>query len=186
MTLVSDHDLMCRCRQGDAQAFCDLFVRWRPRLGRVLGRWTNRPTETDDLCQEIFLRVFRARERYRVEGAFSTCLYPIALNVVRDHARRRRVSWQTLDGEPPAAVVAQRTEAGRQELQRVVADALAALEDPLREVLLLKQYGELTFAEVAAVTGLPTSTVKSRVWSALEKLRGELRRRGIDETDLDL
>jgi RNA polymerase sigma-70 factor (ECF subfamily) len=186
MTPLSDHDLMCRCRQGDTEAFCDLFVRWRPRLGRLLSRWTNRPTEAEDLCQEVFLRVYRAREGYRADGAFSTWLYRIALNVVRDDARRRRVTWQALSTQRPPAAVVEPNQAGRDELQRAVTDALATLADPLREVLLLRQFGELTFAEIADVTGLPASTVKSRVWSALEKLRGELRRRGIDETDLDL
>ena len=186
MTPLSDHDLMCRCRQGDAEAFCALFARWRPRLGRLLGRWTNRSTDTEDLCQEVFLRVFRARQGYRPDAAFSTWLYRIALNVVRDDSRRRRVSWQPLDDETSPAAAVEPSESSRREVERVVTAALAALDEPLREVLLLKQYGELTFAEVAAVTGLPASTVKSRVWLALEKLRGELHRRGMDETDLDL
>ena len=162
-----------------------LFVRWRPRLERLLGRWTNRSTDAEDLCQEVFLRIFRARQGYRPDAAFSTWLYRIALNVVRDGSRRRRMNWQTLDDQtsPAAAVEPSASPAANSSTPWPLP---WRADEPLRRVLLLKQYGELTFAEVAAVTGLPASTVKSRVWLALEKLRGELRRRGLDETDLDL
>ena len=74
--------------------------------------------------------------------------------------------------------------ASREEVGRHVQEALAALPPKLREVLVLRHFGESTFADVAQVTGLPTSTVKSRFRVALAQLRSELRRRGITEEEL--
>ncbi len=182
----SDHELMYRSRLGDAAAFDELVRRWESPVGRVVARLLGAGSDVEDVCQEVFLRVLRARDRYQENGAFSTWLYRIALNLARDTLRRRkRWSWLSLateELESSAAPAAQ--DLDRQELGREVEFALAALPQPLREVLVLKHFGQLTFAEVAVVTGLPASTVKSRVQSALERLRSELSRRGIDQQDL--
>jgi RNA polymerase sigma-70 factor (ECF subfamily) len=185
MTL-SDHELMHRSRLGDPTAFDELVRRWENPIGRVVARLLGTGSEVEDVCQEVFLRVLRAKDRYQESGAFSTWLYRIALNLARDTLRRRkRWSWLPLADQelkspaPPAAHDFDRRELGRQ-----VELALAALPEPLREVLVLKHFGQLTLAEIALVAGLPTSTIKSRVQTALERLRSELARRGIDEQDL--
>lgn len=182
----SDHELMHRSRLGDAAAFDELVRRWESPIGRVVGRLLGTRAEVEDVCQEVFLRVLRAKDRYQESGAFSTWLYRIALNLARDTLRRRkRWSWLSLaevEVESPAAGASESID--RRELGQQVELALAALPDKLREVLVLKHFGQLTFAEIAIVTALPTSTVKSRVQNALERLRGELSRRGIDEQDL--
>lgn len=183
----SDHELMRRCREGDPAAFEQLVRRWEGPLGRILARMTDAGTEVDDLCQEVFLRVLNARGRYRASGAFSTWLYRIALNVARDAARRRRRRrWRPLDNHEPVSPQAEPPESlGRDDLARRVQEALAALPAKLREPLVLRHFGELTFAEIAVVVGQPASTIKSRTRAALEKLRSELRRRGIDEKELE-
>ena len=72
MTL-SDHELMLRSRLGDAAAFAELVRRWESPIGRVVARLLGTTAEVDDVCQEVFLRVLRAKDRYQPSGAFSTC-----------------------------------------------------------------------------------------------------------------
>ncbi|NQT13541.1 MAG: sigma-70 family RNA polymerase sigma factor, partial [Planctomycetes bacterium] len=182
----SDHELMRRCRDGDMAAFEQLVRRWEGPVARILARLGQPSSEAEDLAQEVFLRVLDARGRYRACGAFSTWLYRITLNVARSAARRRRWQWRSLDNHEPAAAEAAPPETlGREELGRRVQQALASLPAKLREPLVLRHFGELTFAEIAQITGQPASTVKSRTRVALEKLRGELHRRGIDEKELE-
>jgi RNA polymerase sigma-70 factor (ECF subfamily) len=195
----SDHELMRRCRDGDAAAFDRLVARWRGPLLRILGRLTGRPgitgmaggAEVDDLSQEVFLRVLRHRNRYRERGAFSTWLYRIALNVTRDAARRRRrrralgrlLHWSgPISGPVPLGEPARVVE--QDELRRHIAEALDGLPRKLREPLVLRHFGGLTFGQVAEVTGVAQSTARSRIETALLCLRTELLRRGISEEDL--
>lgn len=181
----SDHDLMHRTRLGDSAAFETLVRRWERPVCRVLARYAGDNGEVEDLAQEVFLRVYAARDRYRTKGTFSTWLFRIVLNAARSAYRRRR-SWQSLEDQELPTTAASVDQAIQQaEQRRAVKAAICALPARLRDVLVLKQFGELTFAEVAQVTGLPASTVKSRVRAALERLRTELKRRGIDEQGIE-
>jgi RNA polymerase sigma-70 factor (ECF subfamily) len=176
-----DHELMRRCREGDQAAFAALVRRWEGPTARVLARLADNHADVEDLCQETFLRVYRARQRYRADAAFSTWLYRIALNVARDYWRRRRRPQRA---KPPPPAPAPPDVAGREELNGHVQAALAALPGRLREVLVLRHFGRLSFQEVADATGQRPSTVKSRAYRALRALRDELRRRGIQPEDL--
>lgn len=184
----TDHELMHRCRCGDSRAFETLVRRWEDRVARVLTGLDGRGTATadiDDLCQEVFVRVYLARHRYRSKNSFSTWLYRIAVNVARDAARRKRRWWRMLGNHRPTNAVDSPPDIlNRKETEQQVTEALAALPDKWREPLVMKHYGELTFAEVADVMKLPVSTVKSRVQTALVRLRSECVRRGIDEREL--
>lgn len=187
----SDHELIERCRRGDASAFEDLLRRWEAPVARLLARLTDSqlsrdPSEVDDLSQEVFLRVLGALDRYESNGSFSTWLYRIALNVAHDSHRRRRSRLRLQNANRPKPKSPGPAEvASRQELAAHVAGALSTLPRKLREPLILKHYGHLTFAETSQVIGVPVGTVKSRVQSALLKLRAELKRRGIDERELE-
>ena len=182
---------MHRCREGDDAAFEELVRRWESRVAGILGRLTANgvvppPADVDDMSQEVFLRVLNACGRYRDHYQFSTWLYQIVLNVARDSARRQRRRQKTLhDQRPPQQSTPPVESAARKELQREISTALSALPSQTREPLVLRHYGGLTFAEVAEVLGLPVGTVKSRVQSALLKLRAELKQRGIDHRELE-
>ena len=187
----SDHELMHRCREGDPAAFDALVRRWEGRVARILrsiGAASSGGVAVDveDLSQEVFIRVLGSRDRYHNGCAFSTWLYRIAVNVARDANRRRQARWRALGNHRPRESSPEQADhiVSRQELGDRVAAAMRALPDELREPLMLKQFGEITIAEVAQILELPTSTVKSRVHAALVRLRSELRRRGVDETEL--
>jgi RNA polymerase sigma-70 factor (ECF subfamily) len=174
-----DAELVRRWRRGEAAAFETLVRRWEQRLARFLGRLVGDPTLVQDLCQEVFLRAYLAGDRYRESGTFSAWLYQIALNAARDAARRRRHLPQPLHNHEPAAGAPRaETQYEQQELQHVLAEALAELPGPLREVLALRHDEGLSFEEMARVLETPASTLKSRFAAALGRLRARLRQLG--------
>ena len=176
-----DADLIQRWQRGDTAAFEALVRRWEQPVGRFLFRLVGQTELATDLCQEVFLRVFQALPRYRENGAFAHWLYRIALNVARDAARRGRRDPVTLpDSEIAGQVIAAESLLRQRELGEVVAQAVAALPEPLRVVLVLRHYERMSFAEMARLTATPASTLKSRFAAALVRLREHLKRRGWD------
>src|SRR5262245_44100387 len=134
----ADADLMQRWQRGDVTAFETLVRRWQQPVARFVARMTD-TGDVQDLCQEVFLRVYLAGSRYREQGSFSTWLYQIALNVARDAARRRRAAQPIVP--PERADPALPTDLVEQhELSEAVRGALAELPPPLREVLVLRHY----------------------------------------------
>jgi RNA polymerase sigma-70 factor (ECF subfamily) len=175
-----DGDLVRRWRGGEAGAFATLVRRWQPALARFLTRLTGAPERAADLCQEVFLRAYQAGARYDDRGRFATWLYRIALNAARDWARRGRRAPAPLDAEPAAGTAPADDQLARRELAEAVAQALADLPEPLREVLVLRHYEGLNFEAIARLTGTPASTLKSRFAAALARLRPALQRFAVD------
>jgi RNA polymerase sigma-70 factor (ECF subfamily) len=158
---VVDEDvrLMLAFRGGDDRAFDALFERWAGRVLRFVERMVREPGVAEDLVQETFLRVWRARERYRPEARFSTWLFTIASNLARNELRRpfRRQRHESMDAEPEgvrltlaatdpasdAVVDARRTGLG-------VRPARAALPPRQREAHWLRAVEGLSNAQVAA------------------------------------
>jgi RNA polymerase sigma-70 factor (ECF subfamily) len=181
----TDHELMRLTAEGDSEAFSLLVRRWEGRVAGVLAPLVGRRQDVEDLRQEVFVRVLTASGRYRACSEFSTWLFRIVLNLARDHARRRRQRPETLvvepsdgSGGPPAAAV-------RRELADYVVASLDAMPRELREVLVLKHFAELTFAEMAQVLDEPASTLKSRMALAHRRLRAELARRGVRDAEVE-
>jgi RNA polymerase sigma-70 factor (ECF subfamily) len=173
-----DAELIRRWQEGDGVAFEELVRRWQGPIARFLARQVGRTELVADLCQEIFLRVFRAGPRYRAEGAFSTWLYQIALNVARDAGRRRRRQPEPLSDHELAEPGQSEAACEQKELAAAVARALAELSAPQREVLVLRHYEGMQFEEIARVLGTPASTLKSRFAAALDRLRVRLNQLG--------
>jgi RNA polymerase sigma-70 factor (ECF subfamily) len=174
-----DSDLVRRWQEGDEDAFAALVRRWQAPVARFLARLVGRPDAVPDLCQDVFLRVFLARARYRQAGAFSTWLYRIALNAGRDALRRARRGPRPLpEADPPAAEGLAEARCEQQELACAVEGALAELPEALREVLVLRHYEGLSFEEIARLLGAPVSTLKSRFAAALGRLRVRLQHLG--------
>jgi RNA polymerase sigma-70 factor (ECF subfamily) len=175
-----DAQLIERWRRGDRSAFEAIVRRWQQPVARFLARFVGRRELVADLCQEVFLRVYNAGPRYRESGAFSTWLHRIALNVARDAARRNRRAFVPLAEDAVADSQAAADAACQQhELIQIVADAVAALPEPQRLVLVLHHYERLNFEEIARLTGTPASTLKSRFAAALERLRLRLQPLGL-------
>mgnify|MGYP001439700301 FL=1 len=135
------------------------------------------------MCQETFLRAFRALPGFRGQAKFSSWLYRIALNLCRDWMRRERRAPMTQlaeDADLHEVAAAQGPSesiedlVARRALTKVVERAMARLPDEQRTAIVLKEYHGLTFQEIADVMGCPLSTVKTRLYQGLAVLRREL------------
>jgi RNA polymerase sigma-70 factor (ECF subfamily) len=133
----------------------------------------------------VFLRAFQAGTRYQERGSFSAWLYRIALNVARDTNRRRSYPSLSLEnGEPVATTPPPDAICVLRETTQQVTAAVAELPEPLRLVLVLRHYEEMSFEEIARLTATPASTLKSRFAAALNHLRGRLHFLGRDFEEL--
>lgn len=165
----TDHVLMERWRQGDARAFEELVRRWEGRVARFLAGYGVRRDLLGDLTQEVFVRVLRAGPRYEPRSSFQAWLFQIAVNLARDATRRRQPApWPEEEPATPREPSATVEEA---EATRLVEQALAQLPEPLRLVLVLRHYEDMSFPDMSRLLGAPASTLKSRFAAALGRLR---------------
>ena len=184
--LDPDVRLMLRVRDGDADAFEQLVTRYQNRLLTVLQIWLGSRDQAEDLVQEVFLRVYRARDRYVPASKFSTWLYTIANNVAsnarRKLARRREVHLQPADSrELPQASLEQLAKetsgllptrlADKAELAQIVHMAINTLNDRQRMAVLLCKFEDLSYAEIAETMNMSPQAIKS----LLSRARGNLK-----------
>jgi RNA polymerase sigma-70 factor (ECF subfamily) len=169
---------MLRYQRGDERAFDRLVEDYSPRVFALLTRFLGPSESREDLVQEVFLRVIRARAGYRPEARFSTWLYRIAFNLCVNETERRRPGcsldeierasregWKDERGCAPAA------ELERGDVVASVRAAIAALPARQRMALVLAKYDELPYDEIAQVLGTSEKAVKSMVHRARESLR---------------
>ena len=184
----TDEELVARSRTGDLDSFNQLVLRWERPIYALAYRTIGREEDARDLCQETFLRAFRALPGFRGQAKFSSWLYRIALNLCRDWIRRERRAPVV---QPPEdvdliemAAAAEPSESiedlvARKEISAAVARVMAALPEEQRTAILLKEYHGLTFQEIADMQDCPLSTVKTRLYQGLSVLRRQLERSGV-------
>jgi RNA polymerase sigma-70 factor (ECF subfamily) len=182
----SDEELVEACQAGEASAFDVLVARWEDRIRGAAYRFLGSEEEARDVAQEAFLRAYQAIGGFKREARFSSWLYQIATNLCRDRLRRRKtratVSLEALEEAGPVMV---ETRPGAHErllerdLAQAVRRAVHALPEEQREVVILKEYQELTFLEIAQALDVPVSTVKTRLYRGLGQLRLRLEREGV-------
>ena len=183
----TDEELVARSRGGDAESFNQLVLRWERPIYALAYRVIGREEDARDVCQETFLRAFRALPGFKGQAKFSSWLYRIALNLCRDWMRRQRRApvVQMPVGVDPIEMASERgpvesieTLVERQELSKVVAEAMALLPEEQRTAIILKEYHGMTFQEIADLQGCPLSTVKTRLYQGLSVLRRHLEKQG--------
>jgi len=173
---------MLAYQQGSEAAFDRLVEAYSGRLYALFTRFLGATPEREDLVQEVFLRVIRARERWRPAARFSTWLYRIAFNLAVNRSQRRTPE-PSLDvapageerrelGDPRAEQPSEALE--RDDVVAAVRAAIAALPQTQRMALVLARYEELPLAEIAVVLGSTEKAVKSLVHRARENLRARL------------
>jgi RNA polymerase sigma-70 factor (ECF subfamily) len=202
--VVSDDgeaQFIARLVARDESAFNELVVLYERRVFGLVYRMLGRRDEAEDLSQEVFVQVFKAIDQFRGESKLSTWIYRIAVNLCKNRTKylsRRHAGAQDdldamVDRAPLSAAkgvsvgdVSRPDELVEgMQLERVVKTAIAKLEPEFREVLILRDVEDLSYEEIAAVTGLPDGTVKSRIHRArgqlkvlVEKAMGEKLRGG--------
>lgn len=162
--------------QRDPQAFSQLVERYQHKIYSFTYHMVGRREDAEDLAQEVFLRAFAALSRFRPGAPFSPWLYKIAANLCINHLKRRRKDSlldsdrpdESLLGSPPAYVE-------DKEERIAVGQALVALPEEYRAVVLLRHGSGLSYEEIAQALDLPLGTVKTRLFRAREKLRERLK-----------
>jgi RNA polymerase sigma-70 factor (ECF subfamily) len=181
-----DVRLMLQVRDDNAAAFDELMLRYQNRLVTVLEHLVGRRDQAEDLAQEVFLRVYRARKRYVAGAKFSTWLYTIAnhvaANALRSRSRRPEVN---LTGKPTEsgtsnaldklAVAASGAMPARQldkaELRDVVRAALKELSERQRMAVLLNKFEDMSYADIAAAMDMSPQAIKSLLSRARVNLK---------------
>src|SRR5438067_5816470 len=184
----TDDELVARSMGGDAESFNQLILRWERPIYALAYRVIGREEDARDVCQETFLRAFRALPGFKGQAKFSSWLYRIALNLCRDWIRRERRQpiAQAPEGIDLIELASESAPSesieelvSRREIGRAVARAMADLPDDQRTAIILKEYHGLTFQEIADLLDCPLSTVKTRLYQGLTVLRKQLAREGL-------
>ncbi|MGH9410459.1 MAG: RNA polymerase sigma factor [Vicinamibacterales bacterium] len=185
----TDEELVARSRGGDLDSFNQLVLRWERPIYALAYRVIGREEDARDVCQETFLRAFRALGGFKGQAKFSSWIYRITLNLCRDWIRRERrqpvaqapEGMDIVELASQNAVPAESIEdlVARREIGQAVARAMADLPAEQRTAIILKEYHGLTFQEIADMLECPLSTVKTRLYQGLTVLRRELERGGM-------
>lgn len=184
MVVDSDLDLMLRVRQGDAASFDELLRRYRLPLVKYFCRMVRDQSLAEDLAQEVFLRVYKARHRYRPDARFTTWLYRIATNLafnaIRD-ARGRQPQGgdgRAEAGEMPLEFVDPKASVEQELIEtergRMIREAIEALPENQRVAVILHKYQDVDYRQIAGILRVSESAVKSLLFRAYETLRARL------------
>jgi len=183
MQMESDIELMERVRSGDGNAFSELMMRHYRGVVNYIYRFTNDRGNSEDLAQEVFLRVYRSAKRYKPEAKFSTWLYKIATNLclteVKSRGRDRRLGLDDIQEnsgdlrDPKSADGYDIT--FRREIGGAIFEALKSLPERERTAVILCKYEELPYEEVAEIIGCTVGAVKAYVHRGRMKLIEKLK-----------
>lgn len=189
---AQEAQLIEQCQQGDAAAFNLLVWRWERPLFGFVHRYVGNAELAEDLVQDTFVRVMRSIGGYSHRGAFSTWLYQVAVNLCKDHLRKKRLPLLSLHDDstsvsgrkvplkdriadegpgPDAGVEAE-------DRKTLVKRLLDGVSEDQRVVILLKEYQALTFREISEVLDVPENTVKARLYRGLRRMRQQLEEEG--------
>ena len=187
---LADTELVVRALAGREDGFEELVRRYQRPIVAYVYRMVGDYDAALDLAQEVFIRVYNSLGRYRPEFKFSTWIYRIAHNAAIDHLRRQgaaRTEEMEVAGEggstfeKPLASKSltpeQETERGERRAE--IEGAVGQLPAAYRELIVLRHSHDLSYDEIAEVTGLPLGTVKNRIFRAREAMRELLVARGI-------
>ena len=183
---------IARLQARDETAFIELIDLYERRVFALVFRMLGRREEAEDLTQEVFLQVFRAIDRFRGDSKLSTWLFRVAVNLTKNrmkyNARRGGNSKQDVDAltDHSAFGQAQGVSVGGVdrpdelvqgiELEQIVRRAIMDLEPEFRQLVVLRDVEDLSYDEIASVTGLPKGTVKSRIHRGRAQLKARVER----------
>lgn len=184
--MTPDLDLMRRAQEGDLQAFETLVSRYESKIYHMALRYTGDPQEALDITQETFLRMFRSLSTYQEAYSVGAWLYRLTDQVCKDAIRqissRAVLSEPDLDAEEPYEIeipdLRYNPESvyDRAALRDTIVDAVSALPEHLRKVIILREIAGMTYEEISTCLDLELGTVKSRIARGRDKLRSFLSR----------
>jgi RNA polymerase sigma-70 factor (ECF subfamily) len=184
----SDAQIMLRVKEGDDAAFEYLVQKYRRPMLSFMFRMAHNSAVAEDLAQEVFLRVYRSREKYEASAKFTTWLYRIASNLAVNHARDTRhqrpentVSLDEPDQESgltmdlPDNSLSAEEAIVRQERLAAIRQRVEALPERQKMALIMHKYQQMDYRQIAEVLKLSESAIKSLLFRAYETLRVQLK-----------
>src|ERR1700742_2360028 len=183
---TNDEQIVERALAGDPEAFGEIVRRWERRIFALSYGILGREEDARDATQETFIAAYRNLQGFRGEAKVSSWLHRIAVNQCITRQRRARVRAETCIEDEIEATGERLLSTGerqsparateKKERTEAVRRAVASLPSELREVVVMKEFEDLTFQEIADALQIPLSTVKSRLYTALKQLRMRLER----------
>ncbi len=183
---LRDEELIERVQQGQRRAFDEIVRRYKGRLNNFILRMVHDPLEAEELTQDTLIRVYVHADKYREIARFSTWVFTIATNLVRNRVRQRKrqPTWLSLNPAPeddevpldppdPRADPSRQVE--REELGRLISHATSRIPEKYRVPFLLREVEQLSYEEIQRVTGLKLGTVRSRINRARARFRRHIK-----------
>ncbi len=182
----SDSELMLRVKKGEISVFNQILEKYQQPIINFVYRFVGSKGDAEEITQEIFLRIYLARGRYRPQAKFSTYIYRVARNLSLNALRRKRPQIISLD-EPIAGEngeikreladsrqISPAEALKKKEIQLLVKKAIASLPLPQKTAIILNRYNDASYEEIGKIMNLSLSAVKSLIHRAKEKLKEKL------------
>jgi len=184
----SDEDLIRRFKKGDEESFKELVERYQSRVYSIVLAMVGDKNDADDICQDIFVRVYRFLHQFKEKSKFFTWLYRLTINtcINAQNGRKRKLETLSLSNpigekeDPLLTKIPQETVKSsidvlkNKELGLKIKAAIDSLSDELKEVFILREMEDLSYKELAKVFQCSEGTIKSRLFRAREKLKEKL------------
>ncbi len=164
----TDEQLIAAFSRGSTDAFSSLFERYKSQVFGFFYRRVEDGSLAEELTQDTFLALIRAQDRYQPSALFRTWLYAVALNILRSH-RRKAIFRGFFAGK--AGEHSEPQASAHLESELILREAVGKLEPAEREVLLLREFEELSYSEIAVILHIPINTVRTRLFRARTTLR---------------
>jgi RNA polymerase sigma-70 factor, ECF subfamily len=184
MTVIDDFTLIRAVQAGDHQAFESLVRRYQRQVANLIYLTMGSRDDVDDIAQEIFIRVYRSLSKFKFDASFFSWLYRITMNLCIDEIRKRKIrrmlslDYLTEDALEKSRKSKDYTIASdsvlTEEKRQVIQSALQQLTPEHREVLVLREYQDLSYNEIAEILDLRLEAVKSRIFRARLELKNLL------------
>lgn len=185
-TQDSDGGLVVRVQKGDKRAFDLLVLKYQHKVRAIVARYIHDRDEVNDVTQEAFIKAYRALRDFRGDSQFYTWLYRIAVNTAKNFlvSRNRRPPANDVDLEDAddhggsdalRDVDSPENLAYRDELQRIIEEAIQALPQDIRTAITLREFDGLSYEEIAETMDCPVGTVRSRIFRAREAIDGQIK-----------
>lgn len=182
--MATDEELVAAILDGEAALYTDLVQRYQGRLVNYLNRFLGNHEESQELCQEVFLKVYRALDRYNPKYRFSTWLFRVARNAAIDLLRKRRLKLvpiqrvaadgETQEWEFPSEDKDPYRVLRNVERREAIGAAIDGLKEEYRELIQLRHFAEMTYEEIAEFKGMPLGTVKNKLFRGRRMLKARL------------
>ena len=177
---MNDAELVEQILNGNNNAFRYLVANYQRLVLHVVGRIVRRQDEAEDICQEVFIKVFRKMKRFRGESRLSTWIATIAYNTSISHVRKMARRGEQLYEDNPTLIASERDESlnqkvvEKEEAKKILMEMIESLPVNYRTVLTLFHLDEFSYKEIEEITGMPEGTIKSYLSRARKLLKGKL------------